>query len=78
MGTYRFSEQAVHDLDEICASRAAAAGEAHTAIDRAIAQLPPDYAQVIRDLDLAGKSVDEVASAMGRSKGAVHMLRARA
>jgi RNA polymerase sigma-70 factor (ECF subfamily) len=59
-------------------SRVAAAGEAHTAIDRAIAQLPPDYAQVIRDLDLAGKSVEEVASAMGRSKGAVHMLRARA
>ncbi len=59
-------------------SRAAAMGEAHSAIDIAIAKLPPDYAQVIRDLDLAGKSVDEVASSMGRSKGAVHMLRARA
>jgi len=46
----------------------------HAALDR----LPDDYAQAVRLYDLEGKPIDEVASALGRSAGAVHMLRLRA
>jgi RNA polymerase sigma-70 factor (ECF subfamily) len=59
-------------------SRAAACAEAKGFIDRALEKLPPDYARVIRLYDLAGKSPAEVAAEMGRSEGAVFMLRARA
>ncbi len=59
-------------------SRDAAAGEARSAVDRALDALPPDYATVIRLYDLESRAIDEVASAVGRSAGAVHMLRARA
>ena len=52
--------------------------EAQGILDGAIARLPPDYERVVRQLDLADRSVTEVASSLGRSKGAVHMLRARA
>lgn len=47
-------------------------------LDEAIRTLPPDYSKVVRLYDLNGMHADEVASAMGRSPGAVHMLRARA
>lgn len=47
-------------------------------LEAAIARLPSDYAQVIRLVDLEGRSVAEVALAMKRSAGAIHMLRARA
>ena len=43
----------------------------------AIAQLPGDYAAAIELYDLQGLEIDEVASRMGRSAGAIHMLRAR-
>ena len=59
-------------------SRAAARIEAGRMIDAALEQLPNDYAVVIREYDLGGKEVDEVAQALGRSRGAVYMLRARA
>jgi len=59
-------------------SRQAARGEAVTAVDHALALLPPDYAKVIRMYDLEGRDAAEVAAAVGRSKGAVFMLRARA
>lgn len=59
-------------------SRDAAHGELGRIIDGLLAQLPPDYATVIREYDLRGKTIQEVAAAMGRSAGAVHMLRARA
>ncbi|MCK4658001.1 MAG: sigma-70 family RNA polymerase sigma factor [Phycisphaerae bacterium] len=59
-------------------SRQAARGEAGCLIEVALEQLPPDYATVLRLYDLAGQPVSEVASAMGRSEGAVYMLRARA
>lgn len=59
-------------------SRQAAREEAVNAIDHALALLPPDYAKVIRMYDLEGRDAAEVAAAIGRSKGAVFMLRARA
>jgi RNA polymerase sigma-70 factor, ECF subfamily len=59
-------------------SRAAALDETRTLLEAAIARLPTDYAMVIRLYDLNGSSIADVAVAMKRSAGAVHMLRARA
>jgi len=59
-------------------SRFVARGEAVMAMERMLATLPADYAKVIRLYDLAGHPVEEVAKEMGRSTGAVFMLRARA
>ncbi len=59
-------------------SRQVAAGEARQLLERALAKLPHDYQTVVRELDLEQKPPGEVAEALGRSKGAVHMLRARA
>ncbi len=59
-------------------SRDAAKGEAGRLIDRALKALPPDYEKVVRLYDLDGKSITEVAEALGRSEGATWMLRARA
>lgn len=56
----------------------AARGEAATAIERALASLPPDYEKVIRMYDLQARPIEEVASALGKSHGATFMLRARA
>lgn len=59
-------------------SRHVAAREAHGIIDTMLSRMPPDYAAVIRLYDLEGQDVSTVASQLGRSTGAVHMLRARA
>jgi RNA polymerase sigma factor (sigma-70 family) len=59
-------------------SRAAARGEIRQLIEAAVRKLPDDYAEVVRLCDLQGHSVADVAERMGRSRGAVHMLRARA
>ncbi|HVZ93185.1 MAG TPA: RNA polymerase sigma factor [Phycisphaerales bacterium] len=59
-------------------SRVAGRGEIQGAIDLALRQLPPDYERVIRMYDLEGRPITEVAHAMGRSGGAIFMLRARA
>jgi RNA polymerase sigma-70 factor (ECF subfamily) len=59
-------------------SRQAARNESQQALENAMARLPPTYAQVVRLHDLEGRSVAEVAAALGRSAGAVYMLRARA
>lgn len=59
-------------------SRVAGAGERKTILTAALNKLPPDYAGVLREYDLDSRSIDEIASRMGRSKGAVFMLRARA
>lgn len=59
-------------------SRFVARGEAVMAMERMLATLPADYAKVIRLYDLAGHPVEEVAKEMGRSTGAIFMLRARA
>jgi len=52
--------------------------EAKERLETAITRLPTDYESVVRMLDLEGRPVEEVAKSLGRSKGAVHMLRARA
>jgi len=59
-------------------SRSAASAEVRAAIFNAIALMPPDYGTVVRLYDLEGKTIGDVAAAMGRSTGAVHMLRTRA
>jgi len=59
-------------------SRVAGKDEAVEHLDTAINKLPPDYAEVIRALDIEQRPADEVAMAMGRSTGAVYMLRSRA
>lgn len=59
-------------------SQHVAAGEFVGEIERALAQLPPDYARVIRMYDLECRPPAEVAAALGRSAGAIFMLRARA
>jgi RNA polymerase sigma-70 factor (ECF subfamily) len=59
-------------------SRHARGKEARRYLETAIRQLPEDYQTVVRLYDLDELEVSEVARAMGRSKGAVHMLRARA
>ena len=59
-------------------SRVAGTAEGVELLNRAIATLPEDYGRVVRLYDLEGGSIDAVAESMGRSRGAVHMLRARA
>lgn len=59
-------------------SRAARRGEVNRILLEAIERLPPDYQQVVRQYDLEGRDVGEVATSIGRSSGAVFMLRARA
>lgn len=59
-------------------SRAAAKGEAGALLDQALRTLPPDYERVLRLYDLDGKDIADVAKELGRSQGAVFMLRARA
>lgn len=56
----------------------AAKGEMVTELDKALAKLPPDYEKVLRLYDLGGKDIEEVAQQLGKSQGAVYMLRARA
>jgi RNA polymerase sigma-70 factor (subfamily 1) len=59
-------------------SRHAAKGEAARFLEAALITLPPDYQKVVRLYDLEGKAPKEVAVEMGRSQGAVFMIRARA
>jgi len=59
-------------------SRAAAREEAARLLEAALAGLPDDYARVVRLYDLEGRSIEATAAELGRSNGAVHMLRQRA
>ncbi len=59
-------------------SRLAARDEARAVLHAALRDLPRDYARVVRLYDLEGRSVTDVAGALGRSEGAIFMLRARA
>ena len=52
--------------------------EAGRLIEAGLNQLPRDYRTVIELVDLKGEPVAEAAAQMGRSTGAVHMLRSRA
>ncbi len=59
-------------------SQGAARGEARTALEQAIVQLPKVYRQVVQMYDLEGRPAEEVARALNRSPGAVYMVRVRA
>lgn len=59
-------------------SRQVGRGELSGLLAAAIARLPDDYSTVIRMYDLEDRPIDDVARTLGRSRGAVHMLRARA
>ncbi len=59
-------------------SRRAARTEASAALESAIALLPEKHQQVVRMYDIQGRPVEDVATALQRSPGAVYMLRARA
>ncbi len=60
------------------ASRQAARHETAMIVKGCTAQLPPDYQKVVQLYDLEGHSAEKVGRIMGRSVGAVYMLRARA
>lgn len=60
------------------ASRLCAREELRSGVERALQQLPADYAQALRLYELEGLSGQEVSERMGRSHGAVRMLLARA
>ena len=47
-------------------------------LNAALDALPEDYGLAVRLYDLEGLPIEEVATQLNRSKGAVHMLRARA
>lgn len=59
-------------------SASASRNEARVALESELRKLPADYAGVIRHIYFDEKSVPEVARILGRSKGAVHLLRSRA
>ncbi len=59
-------------------SKAAAGEEIKTALSAVLDRLPADYATVIKLYDLQGRSAAELAQELGRSEGAIYMLRARA
>jgi RNA polymerase sigma-70 factor (ECF subfamily) len=59
-------------------SRHATREERNSRLNAALDALPEDYARVVRLYDLQGLPIGDVASQMGRSPGAVHMMRARA
>lgn len=59
-------------------SGGAARMEAKSWVEDAIGRLPPDYEKVVRLIDLEGHIGPSAAAALGRSVGAVYMLRLRA
>lgn len=59
-------------------SRVVSAAEVCETVRAAVAKLPEDQRRAVQMCDLDGASVGEVAAAMGRSKAAVILLRARA
>lgn len=59
-------------------SRVVAKDEAGGILEVALRALPPDYERVVREYDLNGRSMTELAEAMKRSEGALYMVRARA
>jgi len=65
-------------VNTVTPSNEAARRDAAGSLEAAIQRLPDDYQAAVRLYDLEGRPVSEVATAMGRSVGAVHMLRARA
>lgn len=60
------------------ASRHAQQHEAKSILESCLRQLPPDYRKVVQLQELEGRPAAEVAETMGRTVGAIYMLRARA
>ncbi len=56
----------------------AAKGEAGSYLLKLVEQLPEVYCRVVKLYDLEGKSIEEISAELGRSQGAIYMLRARA
>lgn len=66
-------------LDSDPTAGAVAAGrEAVSQLRAALEQLPARYRRVVDEVDLAERTVNDVAAELGKSPGAVHMLRSRA
>jgi RNA polymerase sigma-70 factor, ECF subfamily len=65
-------------VHSVTPSRVAAAKEARQLLQAALEDLPPDHQEVVRRFDLAQEDPKDIASSLGRSIGAVYMLRARA
>jgi RNA polymerase sigma-70 factor (ECF subfamily) len=59
-------------------SRGVVVAEAHERLSAALEALPEGYQTAVRMYDLEGRTIEEVAAALGKSPGAVHMMRARA
>lgn len=59
-------------------SQHASRKEIKKAIEQAISLLPADYGVVVHGFDIQGKSAQQIAQEMGRSPGAVYMIKARA
>jgi RNA polymerase sigma-70 factor (ECF subfamily) len=59
-------------------SRHAARDEARCALEFAILQLPETYRRVVQMYDIENQPAGTVARALGRSPGAIYMIRARA
>jgi RNA polymerase sigma factor (sigma-70 family) len=75
------SYTALHDLligYSTTGSRVAARHEAAGLLEAAIAKLPAEYARVVRLFDLEGVAAAEIGATIGKSRGAVYMIRARA
>ncbi len=62
----------------ISPSRCAGRAEVCELVKTAVARLPDDYRRAVQMFDLEGCDSTAVAAALGRSEGAVYMLRARA
>ncbi|MFQ5424885.1 MAG: RNA polymerase sigma factor [Phycisphaerae bacterium] len=56
----------------------AARAESKRILEAALNKLPPDYETVVRLFDFQELPAPEIAQRMGRSAGAIHMLKARA
>lgn len=59
-------------------SRQAGTREIRSLLEEEISRLPDDYQYVIRQIFLEGRGAREVAKDMGRTPGAIHLLRIRA
>lgn len=64
--------------DDPTVSRRAVMKEDVERLHAAIARLPASYRRVVQEIDIAERSVADVAAEMGKSRGAVHLLRSRA
>ena len=64
--------------DEVTVGSQAAQAEELVRLQEAIAALPASYRTVVEQLDLQERAVQELAEQMGRSTGAIYMLRSRA